>query len=306
MKQDWLFRSLALSREPADFYSGARKILRARSFTFKRVKDDLTLADCGYTKSKQSMLVRNYLNEESHNAACKLWARRLEQAKYGSVGFSTYNHLIKGGGLRNSWERSSKITGIPPRPGGTMGGRRKASDPPPPQPKTSRASVMGPCIQSVVLTLLNNKKVAVDVFYRTTELFKKFPADLVFIRDVLLPPFGINDRLQEMNFHFANVTCHPMYFVTMIPLMDDPIAELERIRKADKYFFDWVVKWTARYLCKEYFRGIEKFAQAMRVRKDALERIDSRTMKELTKYLKDNHPGYRNEYEGDDGDEDDV
>lgn len=265
MKKDWLEVAMTLSARDADFYSGARKILTNQHFTFTRIKSDLTLADSGYTRSKQTMLTKAYLNEESHSAALKLWARRVDQDKYGSVGFSTYNHLVKGS---QSLDDAIKRTG--------------------------RASVMGPCIQSVVLTLHPKIGTTVDVFYRTTELFKKFPADLVFIRDILLPPFDITPR--AINFHFANVTCHPMYFVTMIPLLDDPLKALDLIKRKDKHFFDWVVKWTARYLCPDYFRGIEKFAQAMRVRSDAQARIPRMLMRPLIKYLRDNHPGYRNDY----------
>jgi hypothetical protein len=295
MLNDWIRHSLTLARTEADFYSGARKIIRGRSLLFRHVEDDLTLADCGFTKSKQSMLVRNYLNAESRDAAVKLWERRVEQEKYGSVGFSCYNHLVKGGGLRNPWERAAKFTGIKPTPGGVMGGRRRKDEAPRAQPKVSRASVMGPCIQALTLTLLKKNEVAIDLFYRTTELFKKFPADLVFIRDVLLEPFDLKD-IKEMRFHFANITLHPMYFVTIIPHLDDPIAELERIRKEDKYFFDWAVKWSARYLCKEHNRGISKFAQALRVQKDALERITGSNRRDIVKYLNKHHPGYRNAY----------
>lgn len=286
MKQEWVDVVLKLSAQKADFYSGARKIIRATDFTFDddplAMDDALLMADCGFTKSKMSMLVRNYLNEESRDAAIKLWDRRLEQAKYGSVGFSTYNHLIKGGGLRNPWELAqAKKSGKP-----------------------YRASVMGPCIQSVVMTLLNKKETSVDVFYRTTELFKKFPADLVFLRDILLQPFNFKTApIKEITFHFANITCHPMYFVTVIPHLDDPIAELEKIRKKDKYFFDWIVKWSARYLCKEHMRGIQKFAQALRVQSDAQKRITPAKMKKLVQYLRDHHPGYRNDYVDPDGEE---
>lgn len=282
MKDEWLEQCLLLSRTKADFYSGARKIIRNVHFTIEKPSDDLTLADCGFTKSKQSMLVRNYLNEESRDAGLKLWRRRVEQAKYGSVGVSTYNHFVKGGGHRSLFAE--------------MHEKRRAKEEGR-EYKIGRASVMGPCIQSFVLTLLNDKSVAVDVFYRTTELFKKFPADLVFLRDVLLPPFKLGDRLREINFHFANVTCHPMYFVTIIPLLDDPIEALEKLRKKDQYFFNWIVKWTARYVCDEHHRGIAKFAQAMRTCNDARRRIPRATMKPLQKYLRANHPGYRNAYE---------
>lgn len=318
MRDDWLKFCLDLSETRAELYSGARKILRHQTLTLTDLANDLAIGDCGFTKSKLSMLRRNYLNQESLDAAVKLWDRRLEQDKYGSVGFTTYNHLIKGGGL--GYGVSSKQTGIPPTPGGTMGGRRIKQ----PnhhkkcgcemclawerqqsrvQAKNKRASVMGPCIQAVTLTLLK-KSTAIDVFYRTTEVFKKFPADLVFLRDELLKPFQFMPRhpIESITFHFANVTVHPMYFVTIIPLLAersrpfDVGSYLSTIRRKDKYFHDWLVKWTARYVCSEHTRGIQKFAQALRVQRDAMTRIDKKTLATLQRYLRDNHPGHRNDY----------
>lgn len=264
MKEQWLQHALKLSRQEADFFSGARKIRRNVHFTLPDLDNDLVMADCGFTKSKMSMLVRNYLHEESRRVAVSLWKERLAKKKYGSVGFTTYNHFVKG----------------------DVGGH------------TLRGSKMGPCIQSVVITLLDDHKSStIDLFYRTTELFKKFPADLVFLRDVLLEPFDFKKApIKEVNFHFANVTCHPMYFVTLIPLLDFPIEALEGIRRSDKRFYDWVVKWTARYICPENYRGIAKFAQALRVKMDADKRINPKLMKQLQKYLRKNHPGYRNDY----------
>lgn len=265
MKQTWLDQCIDLASQPADFYSGARKIIRNRTITFKRFRDDLQLADSGYTKSKMTMLTKNYMHEESIAVAVQLWEKRLGQRKYGSVSFTCFAHFVKGGSVDAK--------------------------------RSKRASVFGPCIQSVCLTYLDNHRTAVDVFYRTTELFKKFPADLVFIRDVLLRHFDFSGApIQEVNFHFANITCHPMYFVTLIPLLENPIEELDEIKTADQYFFNWVVKWTARYLVPKHHRGIQKFAQALRVHKDAQERIPKKVMTDLIRYLDDNHPGYRNDY----------
>jgi hypothetical protein len=262
MRRQWLGVCLDYAATPADFYSGARKILRNRSFSITSIRPDLTLADCGFTKSKLSMLRRLYLHEESRTAAAQLWGERLKRDKYGSVGFHCFNHTLKGG---------------------TIDG-----------PRSKRASLMGPCIQSVSLTLMPDRTTSVDLFYRTTELFKKFPADLIFIRDELLSPFDFSRApIKSLNFHFANVTCHPMYFVTILPLLEDPIAELEEIKSQDEYFYRWVIKWTSRYLCDEHHRGIAKFAQALRVQKDARERIKN---KRLPDYLRDNHPGYKGDY----------
>lgn len=285
MKDRWLKVCADAAQKPADFYSGNRKIHRNVMFKFKAndIAHDLDMADCGFTKAKMRSLVKGYVHEEARNVAVGLWAGRVERAKYGSVGFHCFNHMVKGAATDSYWER---INGT--RPG------------------AKRASVMGPCIQSVAITLIDKRTASVDLFYRTTEIFKKFPADLVFIRDELLKPFDFSQaKLSELTFHFANVTAHPMYYVTLLPDMHDPIGALENLRKSDKFFWTWVVKWTARYLCDEHMRGIEKFAQAMRTRADAHRRLNPRMLKRLQKYLRDNHPGFRGDNKDTpDGDDD--
>jgi len=259
MLTEWLNSSIELASEPADFYAGARKILRNRRIVFTDIQDDLTLADAGYTQTKMTLLRKGYYHEESINVAKMLWELRKEKRKYGSVAFTTYNHLLKND----------------------------------PNKKSKRASVMGPCIQSVSLTYLNDHTTAVDVFYRTTEYFKKFPADLVFLRDVLLPNFDFTKApIRDITFHFANITCHPMYFVTLIPNLPRPLRVLDDLAEKDEHFWKSVVKLTARYLVPEYFHGIEKHEQSLRVKKDALNRIPKNKLAKLTKYFEDNHPGY--------------
>jgi hypothetical protein len=280
MIDEWISHCLDLSEQPADLWSGARKILRGVQFSIKNFDHDMKIEDCGFTKSKLTMLRKNYLHAESRDFALKLWRKRCEQEKYGSVGFSCYNHLIKGGGLRSHFAEVNA---------------KKKAEKEGTVYKISRASVMGPCIQSVVLTWVKKDHVEIDIFYRTTELLKKFPADLVFIREELLIGFNLK-HLKQVNFHFANVTVHSMYWVTIIPHLDDPIAELESLKKKDKKLYDWVIKWTARYCCDEHLRGIEKFSQAMRVRMDAHKRIDKKTFAKLQAYLRKNHPGHRNAY----------
>lgn len=276
MKQEWVNEVLKMSRREADFYSGCRKIIRPRTVTFHNLwdqDDPLELEDCGYTKAKISHLRRGYLHEDSIEAAIMLWNLRRQKTSYGSAGFTTYNHFVK-----TNVEKKSK-----------------------------RASVMGPCIQAITLTQVKggkNAAYAIDAFYRTTELLKKFPADLIFIRDVLLAGFNFEGmEFLGLTCHFANVTVHPMYFVTLIPHLEDPIKELERIKKKDRYFYDWIIKWSARYICPEHERGIQKFAQALRVKDDADKRIRGRGRRELIEYFRANHPGHNNEYVDPDGDE---
>lgn len=270
---------LSYAATSADFYTGCRKILVNRTFSITDFSDDLTIGDAGFTNMKLSILKRLYYDDDHTKAVAALWKRRLDQDKYGSVGLSTYHHITKADPTKGS----------------------------------KRASVMGPCLLGVTFTLLKHGEVTVDAFYRTTELFKKFPADLVFLRDVVMPHFPMAS-LKRVNFHFANVTCHPMYFVTVIPSIvashadgskHNLFIELDKLKAIDRRFFDWTVKWTARYVCDEYMRGIAKFAQAMRVRQDALGRIGPKTLAALQDYLRTNHPGYRNDYTAPDEDEDD-
>lgn len=274
MKQTWIQHSLNFARHQADFYSGCRKILTGVGFTYDPLIEpigDITIGDSGFTNNKLAMLRRLYYNEEHTAAVADLWNGRLARGKYGSVSVSTYHHLTKGD----------------------------------PEKRSKRASVMGPCLTGVALTLLNDRSTAVDCFYRTTELFKKFPADLVFLRDTILPHFQIRE-LRRIRFHFANMTCHPMYFVTLIPHFSTIAETLETFEsfRVDQRFYDWTVKWTARFLCDEYERGILKHAQSMRVRMDARKRIKPKRMAALQEYLRANHPGYRNEYDAGE-DEDD-
>lgn len=265
--QEWIGHCTRLTRQPAAFYSGARKILRGTQLVYGEIDDSIQPEHAGYTKMKMGLLQKLYLHVESRDVALELWDKRLGQGKYGSVGFTCYNHLIKAD----------------------------------PTKQSKRASTMGPCLQSIVLTLLPSGRTSVDVFYRTTELFKKYPADLVFIRDTLLSGFDID--LEDMTHHIANLTAHPQYYVTIIPHQRDPIRDLEKIKAADPFFFNWIVKWTARYLVAEYFRGIEKHAQSMRVKMDADKRVTGNLRDELVTYLNANHPGYRNDYVDPDGDD---
>lgn len=278
MKAEWAKHVLRLSRRKGDFFAGCRKILTNQTLIFNDLwdhSDPLILEDAGYTSAKMSHLKRLYLHEESLEMALKLWKMRREKTSYGSVSFTCYNHLLKND----------------------------------PTKKSKRASVMGPCIQAVCITQVKGGKNAqyfIDAFYRTTEILKKFPADLVFIRDVLLKDFDFSGmEFLGLRCHFANITVHPQYFVTLIPHLDDPIAELEALKTKDKYFYEWIVKWSARYLCEEHFRGIAKFAQALRVKDDADKRIKGKLRKKLIKYLRKNHPGHRNEYKDPDEDGDD-
>lgn len=62
-----------------------------------------------------------------------------------------------------------------------------------------------------------------------------------------------------------------------------------RLRRADPRFYKSCVQWSAQYLCDEHSRPIQNYAQALRVRKDAYERIDGDVLRDLRRYLKANY-----------------
>lgn len=273
MKRQWVDHCIDFAKRPAEFYTGCRKIHTGVTLEFSGpLGSSLQIADSGFTRSKLSMLRRLYWSEEHAEQVAALWRGRLERGKYGSVSASTYHHLTKADPAKGS----------------------------------KRASVMGPCLLGVSLTLLKRDEVAVDAFYRTTELFKKFPADLVFVRDTVLPGLGVDaQHVSRLRCHFANVTSHPMYGVTWLATIADPIPVLDEIKDADRRFYDWLLKWTGRYVCPEHHRGIAKFAQALRVKKDALERFTGERLEALQSYVRENHPGYRGAYSDPDQEPDD-
>lgn len=248
MRDSWIENAVWLSHRPADLWCGGRKILRGRQVEIPSVeRGGILLEDAGYTNAKMTALTKAYFVKDSVDAALELWRDRVQKRKYGSVSFHCYNHLVKG------HAGSSRI-----------------------------ASNMGPCIQAVSLTWLGKEQVAVDAFYRTTEFFKKFPADLVFLQTVLLyfnlPPETV------LTCHFANLTLHPMYWITLVPHMPDPLHELERLRNRDELFWRWVVKWTYKYLCDD--TGIRKYAQAQRVQATSADAIDAVQIRRLRGYLR--------------------
>jgi len=256
--ESWITHYKDLSYRKATLFSGCRKIIRNVSFEFDWDGTPVRLKDGGYTTNKMKLLHRQYFHEESRNVALGLWDKRVRMAKYGSVGFTTYAHFIKGS-----------------------------------LHEAQRGSVFGPCIQSVVVTLVDKNNTAVDVFYRSTEFCKKFPADIVFVCQ-LLEPFKLVNPV--VTFHFANITLHPMYCLLPMVPMEEPADFIHSIKKHDPFYWLWVVKWSARYLCDEYHHGIEKFDQAMKVSYDIRRRMSQQQLNEIAEYCRKHHPGMRKPY----------
>lgn len=232
MREDWVRHCIDLAKTPADLYSGSRKIIQNRILTFDG-EMDFKFEDVGFTKMKMHQLARNYLHQESIDAASQLWNEYRQRPKYRSIVVSCFGKLIKNH---------------------DTGGK-------------SRGSKMGSCLLAVVITMLDRKTISIGLHYRTTEFYKKFPADLIFVWERILSQFDLTGlEIKQTNLFFENITCHPAYFGTILPHLKTPLRTLKEIKEADEYFFKWVCRWTARYLVPGWGRGIAKFAQAVRAK----------------------------------------
>lgn len=262
MKDRWIKLCKKLSATPADFYASCRKILRNESVCFQadQWRKDLTLEDIGYTNNKLNRLIKDYRHPESHNKAIELWNHFIKRGSYSSASFTTYNHLVKAGATSPS----------------------------------ESVETRGPCLQSIVVSLLpykrGERKASIDVFYRTTEFFKKFPADLLLI-DGLLQPFDFsNTPIESIQMHFAGVTCHPMYVIVPAALADDPLEFFEDIKKGDRRFYRECVSWSHKYLVSS--RGIMKFEQAKVVQRKALASLKKSDNLHLIEYIDKSYNKY--------------
>lgn len=201
MKQAWLDACLEFSETPGDFNASSRKIFRNVEMHFYDLENDLQARDVGYKNLKMSLLRKLYIHEESLEAAVKEWSDRSLKGKYGSTGFHFFNHITK------------------PHSGET---------------RNKRASKMGPCLQSMCLTIHPKGHAEVDVFYRTTEVYKKFPADLVLIRDDILSKFDFTHvPFHRMTCHFANMSVNPMFITVPLTLWPDLLEWFNAVKRGD-------------------------------------------------------------------------
>ena len=59
LKTQWVKHCLDACHRPETLYSGCRKIISPMTMKFTKLDDSLTIQDCGFTKSKITMLTKN-------------------------------------------------------------------------------------------------------------------------------------------------------------------------------------------------------------------------------------------------------
>lgn len=125
------------------------------------------------------------------------------------------------------------------------------------------------CIQSCVISFYPQKKATtIQVFWRTAELIKRFRADILFLRDFILPHF--KEELEaappfQIDFRFANATFHPMMTVLLIEQLPDWRFHFNRIKEENPKLFRSMMYWAWRYLL-DTSASIDSYSSARQVR----------------------------------------
>lgn len=189
-----LIRSLATNPKPSRLISSGIKYFQNEGMIIPGADwsrgFDVPLEMLGYgaKSSKMTQLRRHYYNEGSVEAAkSKLKERIGKKADYSSVAVS-----MKG------------------------------------EDKDGRSQ--GHCISTVVVTYNPQRfpgkqsELTVDIFYRVTEVVKKFGADLKFLHEIVIPSIlpeelSVED-IDEVRFHFANIYFSPLFLPLLVPQMN--------------------------------------------------------------------------------------
>ena len=156
-----------------------KKVYQNIAIRFDPYGPPLKLEHVDYQPVKLTHLKRLYGHEESLAAAVELWDRRAEKGGYWSVGFHCFAHYVK------PWDGVSGV-----------------------------ASTHGPCLQAVTVTSCSAKEAIITLNYRTSEFYKKFVADLIYVQNELMPRFNLHNRKWVgLDVVFNNVTINYDYFV---------------------------------------------------------------------------------------------
>jgi len=99
--------------------------------------------------------------------------------------------------------------------------------------KDSRSQ--GYCMQSMVITQTSSGR-QVDLYYRSTEVIKKFLADLVFFKTKLVPLFGDNPPT-VIRFRFANTYLSAVFAPIFLRYEPKALEFFTTLRKEDPKFF---------------------------------------------------------------------
>ncbi len=140
-------------------------------------------------------------------------------------------------------------------------------------------------MSSCVVTYYPRGGLRVVIFYRTTEIIKKFGADLIFLREVVLPRFNRIKSIDNVSFVFSNLTVHPMFFTTLLAHHPSPILFLSRIKNSDSHFHKGIERWMRKYLFEGETSWVQKFSQAKQTHAAMKRLMTEETQQKLKQYF---------------------
>lgn len=230
LKERWLELCLDLSQDKAYLVVGTRKVLR--NVTWNLSGEDWNTGDfdvqklVGYRswKTKKMQLARYYLNPEEFERAKDKYAHIRDTLKrYDSVNMTLKNETKFG------WTRQDH------------------------------------CMASMIISHWPRRKdhpggAEIDVYYRTTEVAKKFAADLAFFREEVFPAF---EPIHKIRFVFSTCNLSVAFTPALFLALKDPVGFLENIRIEDERHWRRICSYLRRYLVPE---ADMKFRQHDRIR----------------------------------------
>ena len=109
-----------------------------------------------------------------------------------------------------------------------------------------------------------HKHTSIFINYRTVELIFRYRADLLFLRDVVLPQFELERMPPDtITFRFVNCTIHPMFYVMLLVNLPDFDDHLDKMKEKNPKMYRQVARWTDIHLTGRY----KSYATAARVQK---------------------------------------
>lgn len=252
LKERWLELCLDLSLDPAYLVVGTRKVLRNVVWTISG-KDWHTgefdvekLVGYRSWRTKKTQLAKYYLNPEEFDRAKKKYAHiRDNLDRYDSVNMTLRN------GDKFGWTAQDH------------------------------------CMAAMIISYWPKRKgkdasCEIDVYYRTTEVAKKFAADLAFFREEIFPAFS---PISKIRFVFSTCNMSVAFTPALFLTIDEPIPFLENIREEDQRHWRRICSYLTRYLC---LKEDMKFRQHDRIRVK-LQTVMARNKQEDLKEYLDEH-----------------
>lgn len=253
LKERWLELCLDLSLEPARLVVGTRKILRNQTWVISG--DDWRTGEfdpeevVGYNnwQVKRKQLHRYYVNpEELERAIAKFKFISKEKDKFDSVNMTLKNEH-KSGWTSQDHCMASMIISYWPK------------------------SHKGPA------------NTEIDVYYRTTEVAKKFVADLALFREDIFPHF---EPISRIRFVFSTLNMSVAFTPAIFLSAVDPVAFMTELQRSDERHWRRICTYLVRYLCDDDVAM--KFKQHDRVKKRLARSLEDSKKTAMIEYLHEN------------------